>query len=203
MEGLMRLNINYKSIIFVFLPFLIFTQAQESADKNAALITAAIIGDVEEIKNLLQAGANVNAQLNGTNALMSAAFLGHAEAVTLLQAGADVNAHDADGSTALTTANNIEVVRSLLQAGADVNVRNANGWTVLMVAANGGRVDVVQALIQAGADVNAHQSNGRTALMLAVFKGYADVVQALIEAGANLEVREADGMTCSSGSHPC
>jgi len=74
-------------------------------DKNAALIKAAVAGDVHTIKKLLDSGAEVNYQLDGVTPVLAAATAGHLDAVTLLlDRGADVNARDASSRTIIKLA---------------------------------------------------------------------------------------------------
>jgi len=104
---------------------------------------AADNGDVEKVRALLDAGANVNARNNyGETALMRTALNGHAEvAALLIDAGADVDAKDDYGGTALMWAawrGNAEEVKLLIDAGADVDAKNDDGRTALVERPCGG-----------------------------------------------------------------
>jgi ankyrin repeat protein len=96
---------------------------QAISDLNQQLIEAAKEGDLERVKALIAAGANVNAKKNyGETALMYTAMLGHTEITQLLiKKGADVNAKTKDGETALSLAKeqgHDEIVKLLIDAGA-------------------------------------------------------------------------------------
>lgn len=100
------------------------------------LITAAVFGQSEVAKALIEAGADVNFTNNeGSTALITAAAFGHFEvARALIEAGADVNHTNNEGSTALHTAAlfcRTEIVEALLDNGADKNVKNNAGRTAL------------------------------------------------------------------------
>ena len=71
--------------------------------KNERLLHAAIKGDPEAVKALVQAGADIEAtDRDGFTALMAAAYNGQTEAVSaLVQAGANLEATDRGGMTAL------------------------------------------------------------------------------------------------------
>jgi hypothetical protein len=145
----------------------------QAGDAKANLFEAAGDGELERVKTLIAAGADVNAKESnfGKTALMIASDEGHVEVVkALLAARADVNAKDSNrrgGYTALMIASingKVEVVRLLLAAGADVNAKDNFGSTALMAASTDGQVEVVKALLAVGADVNAKDDRGYTAL---------------------------------------
>jgi uncharacterized protein len=97
-------------------------------------LDAARDGRVEDLRQLLAAGADVNAiDARGKTALMVASCRGHTEIVTaLIAAGAEVNARDSDSNTALIyaayfsqlapTSRWVAIVQALIAAGADPNV---------------------------------------------------------------------------------
>jgi ankyrin repeat protein len=100
---------------------------------------AAVAGDLEALKTLIAAGADVNAQNDkGETPLMEAAAMGQADAAKLLIAAkADVNAKKKDGVTALHGAAffaHPELVKLLIAGGADVNAKNQKGETAATIA---------------------------------------------------------------------
>jgi hypothetical protein len=95
---------------------------------------AAGAGDAERLKSLLDAGADVNAALEGGDtALIRATSKGHLHVVRmLLAAGADPNAEREDGMGALTLAvffGYADIVRALLAGGADPSAKGRLGTT--------------------------------------------------------------------------
>ncbi|KAJ5153807.1 uncharacterized protein N7500_009246, partial [Penicillium coprophilum] len=140
---------------------------------------------------LLEAGSEIDAQVDDKTALQAAAERGYPETVeTLLAAGADVNALPSElGHTALQGAARegyLEVVKVLLATGADVNaLPSEGGHTALQGAAREGYLEVVKVLLAAGADANALPSEfGYTALQGAAAEGHLEVVKVLLEARA-------------------
>ena len=153
------------------------------------------IKSVEEIKELLKKGADVNASDKyGDTALMVAATLGKLDIVKcLVELGADLEAKDGAGRTALMMVANwgkLDVVKCLAECGADLEAKDMHGRTALMWAATEGQIEVVKYLAECGADVNAKDEwYGETALMKAARDGNLDMVKYLVEEGAQLEVK--------------
>ena len=107
---------------------------------------------------------------------------------------ADVNAAEADGSTALLWAANLndaDLVSRLLKAGANPNVRNQLGSTPLAEAAFNSNTEMIQALLAAGADPNASGPDGQTPLMIVAKTSNVAAAKLLLDKGANPNVKEA------------
>ena len=123
--------------------------------QDAALIKAAGAGDEDALRELLDQGADPDADNeHDWTALHAAATKGHEECVAVLvEAGATVDAEDGGCSTPLMAAargGHVEVVRLLLQCGADIAKRdgigNRGGRTALSRARRAGKHDVVALL---------------------------------------------------------
>jgi len=115
---------------------LIRNHGGKTGEESTALIDAAADGNIEVVKQLLAAGANVNAKNKwGGTPLHWAARGGHKEIVELL-----------------------------IAKGANVNAKNDEDGTPLHLAADRGHTEVVELLITKGADVNAKDDEGETPL---------------------------------------
>ncbi|XP_049945507.1 protein roadkill-like isoform X2 [Schistocerca serialis cubense] len=123
------------------------------AERGRRLREAAMEGEVEEVRALLAAGADVGARDgDGWTALHCAALRGDAAVVRLLlSAASDPNARNQWGQTPLHLAalfGHAEAAAALLQAGADRGVRADDGNTPLDIARQQNRQQVVKMLTQ-------------------------------------------------------
>ena len=155
-------------------------------------------GGVEEVKKLISAGADVNANLNnsGNTPLFWAVLRGNvAIAELLISAGADVNAKNIDGMSPLSWAvdgDNVAIAELLISAGADVNAKNKSGDSPLSWAVRWGHITMVKLLISAGADVNAKDNNHNYVLH---YVRDVEVAKYLIERGADVNAEGAKKYT--------
>lgn len=131
-------------------------------DGSTALHWAAMHDDLDMVKMLLAAGANVKATTReeGLTPLFLACQNGNAAIVeALLKAGANANAANSNGTTALMTAaasGSADAVKSLVFYGADVKARESvHDQTALMFAAALNRDAVIKVLLARGAEANA------------------------------------------------
>lgn len=128
--------------------------------RDNSVVVAAARCDLSKLRELLDAGADVNEKFDdGTTALSIASDRGY-----------------------------VDIVKLLLERGADVNkpvdnflLRNV---TPIIAASQVGEIEIVKLLIDAGADVYAKDSTGETALSCAKKKGYNEIVQLLEKVGA-------------------
>jgi Ankyrin repeats (3 copies)/Ankyrin repeats (many copies) len=174
------------------------TSAHAAATEDAGTITplqeAAILGDIGQMRALLDAGAPIDQRGRfGRTALQEAVIAGKTDAASLLlDRGADPNAPSQFGMTPLHWAAMKgwpEMVGLLARRGGRPDARNAYGMTPLHDAAND---EVAQALLAVGAKVSAKDDRGMTPLHTA--RGPM-VVKTLMEAGGDMRVESKDGLT--------
>ena len=125
----------------------------------SALIDAVDAQRIEEVRRLVEQGADIDAAVLGDGtALIRASAHGDLAIVNeLIRLGADVNQPArGDGNPLIAAAKrgHADVVARLVAAGADVNAVVAGDETPLINAARGGHLDVVTLLVEHGADVN-------------------------------------------------
>jgi ankyrin repeat protein len=131
-------------------------------DGTTALHWAAFRDDLEMVKWLLAAGANVKATTR--EGAITPLFMA-------------------------CTNGNAATIEAMLKAGADANAVNGNGTTALMTAAASGSVDAVKLLLDRGADAKAKEHvHGQTALMFAAALNRHEVVALLMARGAEPNV---------------
>ena len=168
--------------------------------KRTALMGAATNGNLEIVKKLRAAGADIELRdWNGSTALHIAILNNHTEIVQqLIDDKANIDAADKEGNTALMLAakeGNIEIVEQLLTAKAHINMQDRIGWTALICAAQRGYPKIVQRLLQAGANPDIQTNIGITALWIATAWGHTEVMEQLLVGGANIYLANHKGET--------
>ena len=155
---------------------------------------ASLLGLIYVVEDVLNEGADVDAQVEGYgNALQIASLEGHDQVVqTLLDKGADVNAQGGEYGNALQAASlrgHGQVVQMLLDKGVDVNAQGGLYSNALQAASQGGHDQVVQMLLDKGADINAQGGEYGNALQAASSGGHDQVVQTLLDKGADVNAQ--------------
>lgn len=194
---------------------------ERGADVNAvnvfgstALMAAAAAGDVDSLRRLLDAGANIDAKPNmdvdgfifggGRTALMWATFLGNEPmAKRLLERGAKTDAFTLVGGALGQAAwsGQVGMARLLIEAGAPIDQRDlVANYTPLHWAASSELASpaLVELLLSHHANVNAEGGQQvdnflgvtQTPLMLARKRGDTPIVKSLLKAGAKAPAQD-------------
>ena len=105
---------------------------ERGPDGSTPLQWAVYDQDVDKVRQLIRAGADVNATNNyGANAMQLAAEVAHVELLDiLLDAGADVDSPNPEGQTALmlvARTGNYDAARLLTRKGASIDTREQWG----------------------------------------------------------------------------
>jgi ankyrin repeat protein len=162
---------------------------------STPLMYAALYGDADEVRSLLQSGADPNlADTEGATALMWAAH-DLDKAKLLVDHGAQVNAQSSGKRTALLVASgkygNSTVVKLLLEHGADASAHSPGLGvedTPLAEAAYVGDANIMKLLILHGEDAHAA---GAAALHNALLAGCKECSDLLISRLTNEDLGEA------------
>lgn len=121
-------------------------------DGQTPFVRAALSGDIEVMRLLLEHGANPNtATTQGSTALMAAAGINWIPGQTYSHSEADY----------------LEAVKLCLDRGADVNAANSLGLTAMHGAANRGWEPIIQILADHGARLDVKDNAGRTPMIFA------------------------------------
>lgn len=145
----------------------------DETNGRCPLQIASEFGQIEAVRELLNANANVNYvnKRSGSTALIKASANGHAEIVgLLLEKRADVNVMPLSFNALMIACieDHSQVVEKLIEAKADVNsVIERDGTTPLMLAAQYGKFKVVKKLIKKKADVSSIDYRGKSAMFFA------------------------------------
>jgi ankyrin repeat protein len=137
-------------------------------------LEAALVSDLDIVKVLVEAGADVNMPLQNSGSALAAAIYRR----------------------------NIGAVKYLVQeAGADVNMplQNSKFDSALVAAAAAAEIDILKCIIGANVDVNQCFPNGKfgSALAAAAYFGRKDHAELLIDVGADVNLR-LEGMSFSN-----
>lgn len=160
---------------------------------DSPVADAAMRGDADLVRTLIDKGADVNAaQGDGMTALHWAAERGDLETTNLLlHAGANVEAGTRIGKYVplhlASGAGRVAVVKALLDAGSDVDAATTTtGVQPIHLAAESGSPEVIRILLASGADVNAREESwGYTPLVFAASQNRADAIRTLLQLGAD------------------
>lgn len=171
-----------------------------SRDYSTALTRAVDNEDLDEVRNLIARGENVNGkdqEFDNITPIFIAVENGNLEMVQiLLDAGAKVNVRDREKKTALMQLDGdatAELVNLLIRYGAKLNLIDNEGNTALNLAAENASTEVLDALIRGGADVNLANKEGVTPLMNAADRGDIESVRLLLNSGAIVNAKDEDG----------
>jgi len=169
---------------------------------------AAKDGNIEAVKQHLDAGKDVNAKLEGgVTPLHIAASEGQKEVVELLiTKGADLNAVSImpgyrGAPLDLASRDNQTETADLLRKHGGKSAEEDS----IHVAAEGGSIEAVKQHLAAGTDVNAKNQLGRTPLHAAAYYGHKEIIELLIGKAADVNIKRRGGWTplhdAAFGSH--
>jgi cytohesin len=153
------------------LAFLSAPAVGTATDLDQRLSRSVVGMNYQEVRRLLEQGANPDFERDGRSLLGWAAQMGDAvTAAALLAAGANPNLADGAGFTPLMYAVSLghaPVIEALLKARPDLSLRSGGGKGLGRLAVETGSAEIVQALLKAGADFNAADPDERSPVLVA------------------------------------
>lgn len=185
------------------------------APEDAEMMGKAIVNlswkkppQTEEIRSLIESGADLNQGDDMNRGALSLAIGAHNTEIAklLLEAGANPNKADDFGRTPLYWAvgsSETALIPALLDKGAHIDAKDRDGYTPLMDAAISGKSVIAQLLVSRGAKLDLQSAYGHSALTLAclnvkkdVDHGHASIIRLLADAGADPALKNREGKTC-------
>jgi len=164
---------------------------------------AALYGNLESVRILLDRGASVNARNKSDATPLIYAAYNFEKTRLLVAKGADVNVHSSRGMTPLKVAasvhGNIATLRYLLEKGADLKQIDESGADALQIAALKGDAAMVRLLLDKGADARTADKGGYTALLNAFTVVDPERVRMLLDAGADVNAANTNSGEVKNG----
>jgi ankyrin repeat protein len=194
---MLAINNGHHDLVKWLAPFV--NLEEKTRDSRTALTLAVMNGDERMVKDLCDAGANIDTPGIFTP-LIYALDRGFVNIVKeLLRRGANVNVDKPYSNAPLHNAirnGYPEIVKQLCLAGADVNyVTMKDGYTALMSATDKNCLETLKELCKRGAHLDARHSGTTTALLKACMSGNIDIAMELIRAGADVNLADYGGET--------
>ncbi|GHD62746.1 hypothetical protein GCM10017083_51960 [Thalassobaculum fulvum] len=160
------------------------------ADGKSPLRIAAELGLLQQIGDLIEAGADIDlADATGVPPLIAAIDENQEPAFALLlEHGADPNARRSNGTTALMAA--VSGIRTgmtgvLLDREVELSPTNERGHGVLEIAAAVGDLPLFTTLTERGCRIEPRSLPGFSLMQCAAYGGHPDIIGAVVAAGAD------------------
>jgi ankyrin repeat protein len=190
---------------------------REDVGEETILMVAARAGDLETVRALVEAGAEVNAQIEDyelevvASALLYAARARHREVYDYLAplCRADVRAaaeaarapakkpgrpsKEEKATFDAISKGRLKNVQQLLDGGVDVNLTDRHNSSLLWAAAAQDKLPIVKLLLARKADVDIRQQEDGSTALLAT--GSLEIARLLLAAGADFRIQTRHGQT--------
>ena len=161
---------------------------------HSLLQITGLSGNLPAARELLDIGADPNAQGDDLRNALQAAATNGSEAIVrlLIDRGADINAQGGIDGNALQAAvawGNEAIVHLLLDRGADIGALGGEFGNALLAAVIANQEAIVHLLLDRGADVNAQGGKYRNSLLAAVVENKEAIVHLLLDRGADINAQ--------------
>lgn len=177
---------------------------KEGCCETTALHSAALAGNLEATKQLLNLGANpMIISKDGGSCFYTAAQMGHVEVMKCLFITGKININQKETPLEVTAlyiaayCGRFEAVEKLLEWGADLTLTNIEGMSPFHAAIQMNQTKILGCLFNTG-KINTNQRIGLsqlTALRVAINQGHLEIVQKLLEWGADPTLTDTKGLS--------
>lgn len=168
---------------------------QQQEDLNQKLLSSVKTGDINEIRELLDDGASVDAKYgNGISALFLA-ISNRNDAIVklLLERGADIGEKNTFSPLILAAyTENLEIIKQLLDRGAEPNVAKKSSWTYVMYSATIRNEIIFPFERKCG---SLRRKIELSPLLIGTLMGNLGMVQLLLNRGADVNYSNCNGWT--------
>nr|WP_284703690.1 ankyrin repeat domain-containing protein [Clostridium swellfunianum] len=168
---------------------------------SSILSTASSSGNLDIVKMLIDAGANIEGFSNGSDSpIYAASSSGHLDIVKLLiGAGASI-----EGSSITTrpiagavSRGHLEVCKLLIENGACLDFCDDKNQSLLLIAIGTCNIELISYLLEMGVDVNSQDKYKHSALHDLFYKkkNKVEICKLLIDYGINVNLKNDNGQT--------
>lgn len=150
--------------------------------QNGALLNIAVVQEgSEKVKELLEAGVDVNTKNDESNTPLISIAIKYVKAMRMLLEDWKI----------------MKIMKMLVDAGADVNIKNNNGDTALNILVKEDYSQAIQLMLDSNADVNTENNELTTPIMRVVSNKFMDVklFNVLVSAGADVNKKNKEGVS--------
>ncbi|PUE48954.1 hypothetical protein B9Z47_05415 [Limnohabitans sp. 2KL-1] len=179
-------------------------------DGKTAVFVAVEYRRFDELRNLLNRGANLNQKNNNGDTALTEEIKRNEPSLEvvklLIQLGADINAAKALHASFRGRGRALDMAQTLIELGADVNTKNEEGNSPLSLAASitDCPLNTMAMLVAEGAVIDSIDAKGMTPLLSAAERGHAKAVKFLLDSKASVTHCDAEGKSalhwcCRSG----
>lgn len=186
------------SFFIMFIILILFSckseyQGLSERELNKALLKAIDTNKIQDIKNIIKYGANINSGSKTTDNPLTKALYSNKWKIAdlLVDQGADVNYKIKSDCLIpiIVTAvvfDRPDIVKYLILKGANVNEKTEKGSNAILNAACQNKVESAKILLEKNADINIKDADGKTPLTIAAEKGNKEIVALLINNGVDI-----------------
>jgi len=180
---------------------------QTDSEGKSVLFYAINRKDAENVKKLINVGANINLKDNSNNSIIDNAInVGNVEIINLLLQKNNialniVNSNEETPTISVLLSNKLtgtekkEIIDKFIEKGSNINMVDSNGNSPIMYAIQKNHLSTVDLLINNGGDINIKNKKDETALNIALNMKNKPIINYLYDKGYNVYNTENNEIT--------